>query len=147
LAEHRRWVFEKWQFPHCLGAVDGKHIQIKKPPQSGSKYWNYKHYFSIVLLVVADCYGRVIAYDLGRPGSQGDSGIFNESKLSKLTGDPDLVPKPERIIPDGPEIPYFFVGDEAFALSDHMMEGYSKSSDDLGQRIFNYRLSRARRIV
>lgn len=34
--------FEKiWQFPHCIGALDGKHIVIKKPPKSGTSFYNF----------------------------------------------------------------------------------------------------------
>lgn len=40
--------------PHCLGAIDGKHIHITKLTRTGSQHFNYKHYFSIVLLVVVD---------------------------------------------------------------------------------------------
>jgi hypothetical protein len=41
-------------FPNCIGALDGKHIRITKPTKSGSLFLNYKHYFSIVLLVICD---------------------------------------------------------------------------------------------
>ena len=29
-------------FPHCIGAVDGKHVRINCPIRSGSMFFNYK---------------------------------------------------------------------------------------------------------
>jgi hypothetical protein len=44
--------------------------------------------------------------------------------------------------------PYVFVVDSAFALNNHMMKPYSGVHDKgNGKRVFNYRLSRARRVV
>lgn len=44
-------------------------------------------------------------------------------------------------------MPYFIVGDDAFALKTWLMKPFSKRLLSDTERIFNYRLSRARRIV
>lgn len=61
--------WQKWNFPNCLEALDGKHDVIQAPPLSGSQYFNYKKTFSIVLLALvdADCRFRAIQVaDFGR---------------------------------------------------------------------------------
>ena len=74
----------KWQFPHAVGAIDGKHINIRSPRNSATEYFNYKKYFSIVLLAVADANEKFTAFDLGSPGSQSDGGIFKDGSLGRL---------------------------------------------------------------
>ncbi|XP_025201650.1 uncharacterized protein LOC112599113 [Melanaphis sacchari] len=44
----------KTNFPNCLGAIDGKHIRCKNPSNSGSLFFNYKKFFSVVLMAIAD---------------------------------------------------------------------------------------------
>ncbi|CAH1989367.1 unnamed protein product [Acanthoscelides obtectus] len=65
----------KWKCPHCLGAIDGKHIKIESPINSGSEFYNYKHNFSIILLAVADFYFA----DVGTHGRMNDAGVFNDT--------------------------------------------------------------------
>lgn len=32
----------KWNYNHCIGAIDGKHVNIIKPAKLGSYNYNYK---------------------------------------------------------------------------------------------------------
>ncbi|KAH6945286.1 hypothetical protein HPB50_007748 [Hyalomma asiaticum] len=136
----------RWQFPNCLGAVDGKHVAITCPPLSGSYYYNYKHTYSIVLMAVVDSSCKYVLIDVGAEGRRSDGGIFKNSDFGKalIKGTLD-IPSLGMLPGTGIAAPYAFVGDEAFQLrADFMRPFPSKNLEDT-RRVFNYRLSRARR--
>lgn len=140
---------ENWNMPHCLGAVDGKHVVIQAPPNSGSQYFNYKKTFSIVLMAVCDAHYKFTLVDIGAYGSNNDSKVFYESDFGKAFMDAKLnIPKGTAPLPGtNIQMPCFFVGDDAFGLSKHQMKPYSGKHLSPLQKIFNYRLSRARRTI
>ena len=73
----------RWQLPHCLGAVDGKHIKILHPPHSGSEFYNYKGFYSIVLMAIVDADYKFIFADVGCQGRISDGGVLRNTDLWK----------------------------------------------------------------
>ncbi|XP_036143379.1 protein ALP1-like, partial [Monomorium pharaonis] len=138
-----------WNFPNCCGAVDGKHVQIQAPPNSGSLYYNYKKTYSIVLLAACDHNYKFTLVDCGAYGSNNDAGIFARSEFGNAVQNSILnLPRGEANLPaSNIATPCFFIGDEAFPLSKHMMRPYSGRQLEKKKAIFNYRLSRARRLI
>lgn len=136
-------------FPNCIGAVDGKHIRVIKPTDTGSLYYNYKHYFSIVLIGVCDANYSFVAIDVGAYGKSSDSSIFKESMFyKKMMKNALNIPDPKPISTLNTEpMPHVIVGDEAFGLSENIMRPYGGKNLTVTKKVFNYRLSRARRYI
>lgn len=134
--------------PNCLGSLDGKHIEIHAQRKEGSAFFNYKKKHSIVLLALVDAHYKFTYINVGMNGRVSDGGVFRESDLSKSIVNnslnfPENRPLPLRTQP----VPFVIVADAAFPLSTHILKPYPFNKMTRQQRIFNYRLSRARRVV
>lgn len=140
--------YKKWQFPNCIGAIDGKHVEMKAPSLSGSLYWNYKGYPSIVFIAVVDAFSRYTVIEIGAYGSSSDGGIFQNTRFYQQLSENTLnVPMDNPIPGTDTVMPYVFIGDEAFPLEYHLMRPFPRRLLTDEKKIFNYRLSRARRLV
>ncbi|XP_073765400.1 uncharacterized protein [Danio rerio] len=138
----------KWQFPHCLGALDGKHIHIQPPKKTGSLFHNYKGRFSVLMMAAVDANYKFVYASVGTQGRVSDAGLFAHSDLRKAM-DQGLLhfPQPEPLPNSNIVMPYMFVGDDAYPLRPDLIKPFPFRHMDHGQRILNYRLSRARRVV
>lgn len=68
--------YDRSNFPHCIGAIDDKHIRVIKPEHSGSLYYNYKNFFSILLIGICDASYKFLYVDISAYGKSSDSTIF-----------------------------------------------------------------------
>ena len=142
---------------HMIGAIDGKHAAMECPKNTGSLYQNYMGFFSQVLLAVCDAKNKFIFSDVGHYGSTNDSAVLKNSELGRRLESYSLNIPSEDIADnnyskDGEPfiLSYYMVGDEIFQLKDYLMHPYPGTRSrklPIDQAVFNYRLSRARRVI
>ncbi|CAK1591625.1 unnamed protein product [Parnassius mnemosyne] len=142
--------FEKrWNFPHCLGAIDGKHVSIALPPGCGSEFYNYKNRHSMVLMAIVDAQYKFILCDFGTNGRISDGGVLRNTVFFEKLQDSKLnIPAAELVNNSNRSLPYVFVADDAFPLRTDMIKPFRQADlNTYEKKIYNYRVSRARRIV
>lgn len=132
----------RWNFYNCIGAMDGKHVLIEPPIQSGSMYYNYMENFSIVLLAIVDAGLRFIYVDVGTNGRVGDKGVWNKCTMKACLDQNTLkIPPPCPLPGTDKEFPFVIVGDEGFMLTSRVLIPYPKEQlrGRQDRAIFNYR--------
>ena len=131
--------------PHVVGAIDGKHIRIQCPKQSGTIFHNYKGFFSFVLLAIFDARYCFLLFDVGQYGSNNDAGVLANSSIGKKIVEGEMsIPPPRHL--EGcllNPLPCYLVGDEIFSLKTWLMRSYPGQPSE-EERILHYRLSCAR---
>nr|XP_055028980.1 uncharacterized protein LOC129418084 [Misgurnus anguillicaudatus] len=139
---------EKWQFPQCLGSLDGKHICFQPPAHSGSTCRNYKCRFSVLMMAAVDANCNFIYVNVSTQGRASDAGLFDNADLRRVLDSELLnVPPAESLPNSNVQFPFVFLGDEACPLRPDLIKPFPHKQLEFDQQIFNYRLSRARRVV
>lgn len=100
-------------------------------------------------MAVADADYKFLYIDVGAHGSEGDGSVFFKTDFGESILN-DTIELPEDVEIANTKIPFVFVGDDAFPLSKRIMKPFNKPRGrpfNDSEKIFNYRLSRARRCV
>ena len=126
------------------------------PNANGSEFYNHKGFPSVILFALVDYDNKFIYIDAGCQGRIRDRGVYNNSTLKEaiLKNSFNLRrPKPLPILEDAGivwdndmAIPFMFVADDAFPLSENIMKLYPQRNLDDVKRIFCFRLSYFRRV-
>lgn len=107
----------KWNFPNCISAIDGKHIVIPNPSWSGSCFFKYKGFYSIVLMAVVNANYTFTYVDNGCNGRISDVGIFGRCSLHERLENYSMMAPPLKPLPGRRQnaVPYV-IFNEAFPL-------------------------------
>lgn len=125
-----------WNLPHCVGAIDSKHVVIQAPASSGSSF--YISTFSIVLLAVCDARYCFTLLDIGNYGRHSDGGVLANSAFGQAMERGSLsLPNPEPLTGQRSPVPYFFVGDSTFPLKTYMLRPHPGKFLPENKQIFN----------
>lgn len=99
--------------------------------------------------IIIDANAKIIAVDIDDYGRNNDSGIFKDSNFRILWINIKLnIPQSKKIHPQiNDEFSFVFVGDEVYPLQTNIMRPFPRRNLTNEKRIYNYWLSRGRRIV
>ena len=105
------------------GALDAKHVATRNPHNSGSVFYNYKGFFSVVLLAQVGADYKFIWIDTGGESHQSVGQLFGALELKECIDDntikfPDSDPLPNA----DRHTPYYILGDDAFSLRNFFHE-------------------------
>lgn len=145
-----------WGFPNVGGCIDGKHLAIYKPVNSGSDFLNYKSkmrfklnykfilislldFFSIILMAVVGPNYKFISAEVGMNGRITDGGVWTNSFFNHQINDSENPLD----LPNG----LLFLADGTFPLKSNLMKPFPGSKLSNDEKLFIFRLSRTRRIV
>ena len=121
---------------------------MQAPDRAGSSFFNYKKSHSIVLPAVCNATYEFILVDIGESGTNSDGSVLANSNLGLAMNDGLLkLPEPKTLPGTSKKFPYVFVADEAFPLKPFMVKPSAKNILDEQKGIYNYMISRARRVI
>ena len=112
-------VDSEWQFPFAFSAIDGSHIVMKCPPgcpKAMKQYYNFKNFYSIILLALVDPKYCFIWASVGAPGNTHDSTLFQSTSIrGKITAG-SILPQSVLGQEEGQAIQPLILGDRAFSM-------------------------------
>ncbi|XP_064471832.1 uncharacterized protein LOC135386041 [Ornithodoros turicata] len=145
MGEHMREFYAVSGFPQGVGALDGCHFAVSPPKNNAVDYYNYKGWYSVILLALVDHRYRFRYINVGSPGRCHDAHVYGRSKLCELVNSAHFQ-TPVSVIEDVPVSPIILC-DQAFPLSPSLMKPYANAVSETPEALFNYNLSKTRRIV
>ena len=112
----------RWEFPNCVTALDGKQVVMEAPANTGSAYFTYKRQFAMVLMAAVDSNYNFVYVSVGSAGRESVDAIFRSLDLGRRFVDGGLyLPGPKALPRTTTVLPHVIVGDEIFPQVSSLM--------------------------
>ncbi|XP_035022999.1 protein ANTAGONIST OF LIKE HETEROCHROMATIN PROTEIN 1 [Hippoglossus stenolepis] len=140
-------------FPHCVAAIATLHTAIITPSNNASDYANPAGWFSVLSQVAVSGRGQFWDVCASFPGGTDPAEILQSSSLWTTAAEGGLSPAPLPVFMGRP-LRYVLLGEACYPLQSWLMKPYPEQRGRGAihaaltepQRLFNRRLSRARRV-
>ncbi|KAH6936453.1 hypothetical protein HPB50_017562 [Hyalomma asiaticum] len=119
-------------FPQGVGALDGCHIPVSPPKEHATDYYNYKGWYSIVLLALVDHKYLFRYVNVGSPGRCHDAYMYRQSALAEMVSGP-LFQAPA-VVMNGVAVPPLILCDQAFPLTPNLVKSFKDVPDGSRRR-------------
>ena len=116
---------------------------MKKSEKSGSEYYNYEGFFSLVLLSLVDAECKFLWVNVGSSGSSSNAQIY---KLRKKIKDGTFGLPSAKLLGGGSDLHYCLLGDDTITLMSWLVKPYRRQLTR-EEKIANYRIFRGWRVV
>lgn len=137
---------KRWNFPMCIGAIDGRRILISRMSNLDSKNCDDKSHCSMILMAIVDADSKFLYVDVSAIGSGKDGNVWDRCALKQTIESNVLSIPPSETIPlSDTHVPYVFIGGDALPLNTYLMTAYSGKDESPEETTYNRRLNRGRR--
>ena len=121
--EHINKFAERSDFPQVVGAIDGTHIEIKRPDENCDDYMNRKGYYSVLPQVIADADYKFLDVTAGYARSMHDARMLRVSSFFHKAQNRNVLDAPVENV-YGTNVDPLIVGDGAYPLLPWLMKPY-----------------------
>lgn len=100
--------------------MDGKHIRIVRPLIFGAQFYNYKGFYSIVLMAIVNSSYEFTYVDVGKNGRISNGGVINSTLFYDLLNQGKLnLPENKYTVKN---MNYVFIVEKAFSLNESILK-------------------------